>query len=653
MAIRTSLAMLALLFSVSGYPSIDAAGDDESVRTIRFPAPPHSHAIGTAVGSIQTSIQQVTLSPAASVHRYGLEYSEVRGVIEGIGWGGQTAGGTFLQAHYSYRSAYVLRIPPGWDGTLVVHRHGVAPIALWQALEAALADRNFARAFHETADRLVSDVALHPSRRWAFFAVNQTPIDPGGAFNTLVVPDDPSGGGTPVHSMLDVPIARDTAMLAQHLLRVLRGRTPDVTLGTGHSGGAFVNLMLNAGVDHLRTAAPVVLAGDNHLEPYISASGRIFDGFLSLAPGGPRVVPVDPVRGLSAPTLFLEGEVDMLALLAVQQVDDMIGKGLDVAGSNRMYMVRNVPHIDADLVSTINTHGTDFAGVLRLPPAFYAGGGERLKPVTAALLDALLAWTRHGIPPPTSIFNGSALDTDAVPGVDTVTFARTNSPDALAFPYVDDPALDAILAPPPVSTQNNVPLATRWDRVRHALGARTGSIVLPETACRRGGFTFISQGPVGTWFRPFDELAFTNAWGSSAAHQTCRAGVMDRLSEEGLYDQTVVQIDVQPRQFPNLIDLNSSDPLLVAVLSTAGFDATRLVPGSLRLAGSSLQGIARTPARVNAREEDVNGDGRADLVVEFEVERLQFRTHDMVAELWGWTKDGRPFSGSDIVKLVP
>lgn len=233
-----------------------------------------------------------------------------------------------------------------------------------------------------------------------------------------------------------------------------------------------------------------------------------------------------------------------------------------------------------------------------------------------------------------------------------MTFGRTSGPDALAFPYVDDPALDAILAPPPVSTQNNVLLATRWTRVRDELGARIGSIVLPETACRRGGFTFISQGPVGVWFRPFDEHAFTNTWGSSAAQQTCRAGVIDRLSEEGLYDQTVVAIDIQPQQFPNLIDLNSPDPLLVAILSTAGFDATRVVPGSLRLAGASVQSTARIPGRVQARGEDVNGDGRADLLVEFEVQRLQFRAHDTVAELWGWTEDGGPFTGSDIVRLV-
>lgn len=91
----------------------------------------------------------------------------------------------------------------------------------------------------------------------------------------------------------------------------------------------------------------------------------------------------------------------------------------------------------------------------------------------------------------------------------------------------------------------------------------------------------------------------------------------------------------------------------MAILSTAGFDATRVVPGSLRLAGASLQGTARTPGRVNARREEINGDGRADLVVEFEVQRLQFRAHDMVVELWGWTEDGGPFTGSDMVRLVP
>jgi hypothetical protein len=644
-------AVSAALPLLLGHACSAAAVAQGAGRTVSFPAPPHPDAIATEVGPIRTYIRQVTVDPPVHVRRYGLGYSELRGEIEGVGWGGQDAAGTLRQAHYGYKLAYVLRIPSRWDGTLVVHRHGTGPFALWQGLEASLGERNFARKFHETADRLVSDVALHPDRRWAFFAVNQTPVDPGGAFNTLVLPDDPSGGGAPVHSMLDVPIGRDTALLAKRLLLRLRGRAPDVTLGTGHSGGAFAHFMLNAGVDHLRTGVPPVLAGDNFVRPYDPASGRIFDGFLSLARGGGPIVPVDPVRGVSAPTLFLEGETDGAALLAVRQLDEMIAKGLDVAAATRLYMARNVPHVDADLVSTLVTQGRDFAGVLGLPEGYYGGAGERLKPLSAALLDALHAWATGGTPPPVSVFNGVAEDRDGLPGVDTLTFPRSAGPPSLAFPYVDDPSLDAIAFPPPTPTEHNPALAQAWDRVRGALGAATGSIVLPETACRRGGSSFVIQGPVGAWFTPFDEQAFADAWGSSAAHQTCRVGHIDGLASDGLYDVSVVAIDVQPEQFPNVVDLASTSRLPVAILSTPGFDATRVVPGSLKLAGASRQGATgKRPARV--RRQDVNGDGRTDLVAEFEIAEVSIAAHDLVLDLWGRTRGGSPFTGSDTVVLA-
>jgi hypothetical protein len=634
-----------------GHPASAVAGADGAGRTVRFPAPPHPDAIATEVGPVRTYVRQVTVGPPVYVRRYGLGYSEVRGEIEGVGWGGQDAAGTLRRAHYGYKLAYVLRIPPRWDGTLVVHRHGTGPFALWQGLEASLGERNFARRFHETADRLVSDVALHPDRRWAFFAVNQTPVDPDGAFNTLVLPDDPSGGGAPVHSMLDVPIGRDTALLAKRLLKRLRGRAPDVTLGTGHSGGAFANFMLNAGVDHLRTGVPPVLAGDNFVRPYDPSSGRIFDGFLSLARGGGPIVPIDAARGVSAPTVFLEGETDAGAMLAVRQVDEMIAKGLDVTVSTRLYMARNVPHVDADLVSTLVTQGRAFAGVLGLPEAYYGGAGERLKPLSAALLDAVRAWATAGTPPPVSVFNGVAEDRDGLPGLDTLAFPRSAGPPSLAFPYVDDPSLDAIAFPPPTPTEHNPALAEAWERVRGALGAATRSVLLAETACRRGGSSFVIQGPVGAWFTPFDAQKFADAWGSSAAHQTCRVGHIEGIVADGLYDSSVVAIDVQPAQFPNVVDLASTSRLPVAILSTPGFDATRVVAGSLKLAGASLQGATgKRPARV--RRQDVNGDGRADLVAEFETAEVPLNPHDLVLDLWGRTKGGAPFAGSDVVTLA-
>ena len=97
----------------------------------------------------------------------------------------------------------------------------------------------------------------------------------------------------------------------------------------------------------------------------------------------------------------------------------MIGKGVDVANSARISMARNVPHIDSDLVSAVNVNGPDFAGLLGLPQEFYAGGGERLKGLSAAMPDALRAWIKRGAAPPTSMFNGMAENRDNAPGLGT------------------------------------------------------------------------------------------------------------------------------------------------------------------------------------------------------------------------------------------
>jgi hypothetical protein len=617
-------------------------------RTLELPSPPHAGSIGTQVDGIDTAVRSISFSPNL-VHRYGLLYIEVRGEVEGVGWGGVDRTNAFKQTHYEYRYPYVLRIPFGWDGTLVVHRHGTGPIALWEGLEATFGERNFARQFHETADRVVSDAALHPSRRWAFFAVNQTPVAPGGAYTTLTISDDPALDGTPLHSMVDVPVGRDLALVAKRLMQVLAWRAPRITLGTGHSGGAGVNFMLNAGLDPQRGPTPV-LAGDNHVRPYDPSSGKIYDGFLSWARGGGALVPVDASRGMSVPTVFLEGEVDVGAMLSVRQIDEIIAKGIDAGQAARLYMVRNLPHIDAGLVSTLISDGRDFAAVLGLPPSFYGGAGEHLRPVAGALLDALHAWAERGTAPPTSVFPGAALDEDAIPGVEKLAFARSSGVPALAFPYVDDPALDAIVAPPPTQTQNNPLLAQAWLRVRTALGATTGSIVLPETACRRGASSFIAAGPVGAAFTPFDAAVFTGRWGTSAAQQTCRVETVAQLDDAGVYDSRVAPVDIRPDVFPNAIDRDSPELLPVAILSTAHFDAMRVIPASVRLAGSSLQGKADVGPRKVWRR-DVNGDGRRDLLVEFAPTKLEIGDTDLVADVWGWTFDLQPFVGSDLIEL--
>ena len=207
-------------------------------RTITLPDFPDPDAIGTRVGDISTSVRRVTLSPPANVSRAGLNYSEIRGTIEGVGWGSQPV---TARCHYTYVLSYVLRIPAAWSGGLVTFRHGAAGLALWEQLEAEIGSRSVGRIFHETADRMVSDVALHPNRRWAFFAVNYVGVAPGGAHNTLLLGNEPGCvEGTPTQGIVDVTITRDHTLVARHLLKMVPGDIVIDLWGRTRGGVAFI-----------------------------------------------------------------------------------------------------------------------------------------------------------------------------------------------------------------------------------------------------------------------------------------------------------------------------------------------------------------------------------------------------------------------------
>jgi hypothetical protein len=626
-----SAILLSLVFGLALLSGPTISGDGG--WTLDFPEPPDPGAIGTEVEAIRTFVRRVTLTRPEIVHRAGLIYSEIRGSIEGIGWGSQPV---TARCHYSYTLPFVLRIPPAWSGGLVTFRHGAAGLALWEQLEADLGSRSIGRIFHETADRMVADVALHPERQWAFFAVNYVGVAPGG--------EPGCTEGTPTQGIADVTITRDHALLARHLLKTLRGREPSMVLGTGHSAGGTVHMLLNAGFDHRR--AGVVQVGDNHLTPYDAASGRIFDGFLSLQGGGGAPLPAASTSGMSAPTIFVNTDVDRPGTFGtINGINEMVlNPAVVVPSLVRLYTVRNMPHIDSDLVLSGNRPGTEFADPA--VPQYFKGGGERLKGLTGALLDALARWVTDGIPPPQSVFNGEFLT-----GPDRIVFHRT-SPSTTAFPIVDDASLDAHFGLPNPPAPLTPAQRTAWVNVRASLAAAVGSIVLPETACRRSGLHFLGAGPVGTAVMPFDEATFVARWGSQAAHQTCRVDTVEALAALGLYDESVVTIDVLPETFPNVVTLGAGGRLPVAILSTAGFDATRIVPGSLRLASATTYGGADHPADVQASEEDVNGDGRLDLLVEFRLDRLRLTPGDIVVDLWGHTSRGGLFTGSDLVDIV-
>ncbi len=110
-------------------------------------------------------------------------------------------------------------------------------------------------------------------------------------------------------------------------------------------------------------------------------------------------------------------------------------------------------------------------------------------------------------------------------------------------------------------------------------------------------------------------------------------------------------IDIKPGSFPNTIKLGAEGSVPVAILSTPGFDARRVDPATVTLASApvALKGKGTPMASL----EDVNGDGRLDLVVHVETQALQVSESDTECVLEGRTFDGQPIRGSDTIRVVP
>jgi len=112
-----------------------------------------------------------------------------------------------------------------------------------------------------------------------------------------------------------------------------------------------------------------------------------------------------------------------------------------------------------------------------------------------------------------------------------------------------------------------------------------------------------------------------------------------------------VEIDIKPGSYPNSINLGSKGVIPVAIFSSQDFDATTVDPGTVQLAGS---GVAVRGNKFMSHEEDVNGDGLMDLVVQVETENLNPNTFQCgYAELTGTTYEGLSIVGWDEIRIVP
>ncbi len=108
------------------------------------------------------------------------------------------------------------------------------------------------------------------------------------------------------------------------------------------------------------------------------------------------------------------------------------------------------------------------------------------------------------------------------------------------------------------------------------------------------------------------------------------------------------EIDIKPGKFPNVIHVRSQAVIDVAVLSAEGFDAETLDPATIFFGATGTEAAA-----IRATLEDVNGDGRLDMILRFRARDTGLECGDVSAALTAKTLDGRDVESSDSVKTVP
>jgi parallel beta-helix repeat protein len=116
-----------------------------------------------------------------------------------------------------------------------------------------------------------------------------------------------------------------------------------------------------------------------------------------------------------------------------------------------------------------------------------------------------------------------------------------------------------------------------------------------------------------------------------------------------------VAIDIKPGSETNPINLRSRGSIPIAIVSTASFDASTLDPSTLTFAGAAV--AQKQNGTFQASLEDVNGDGRLDLVVHVDTQALNTEAlkgyQTGVLTLEGRTYSGESVRGSDSVKITP
>ena len=165
------------------------------------------------------------------------------------------------------------------------------------------------------------------------------------------------------------------------------------------------------------------------------------------------------------------------------------------------------------------------------------------------------------------------------------------------------------------------------------------SVQIPETA--EAGPHSINIFSTAQSYSPYQQ--FTFAWYGDPP-------IM--ITVEEVNPVIEVGIDIKPGSDLNPINQGSNGLIPVAIFSTTEFAATSILPETVSLGGAEVA-VRGKGTKYMAHEEDVNGDGLIDLVVQVETEGLDVVGANGEVILTGETADGISIEGTDYVVIVP
>jgi hypothetical protein len=112
-----------------------------------------------------------------------------------------------------------------------------------------------------------------------------------------------------------------------------------------------------------------------------------------------------------------------------------------------------------------------------------------------------------------------------------------------------------------------------------------------------------------------------------------------------------VAIAIHPGKEKDAVDLHSQGVLPVAILSSPSFDATTVDPATLSLAGAPVETAGKS-GQLLCHRQDVDHDGRTDLVCDFRTTQISLPSGSAVAVLEGQTLSGVPIRGQESIRVA-